>query len=61
MKEAEFEKKFKVEVSRNEQGQVVALKHQEKIVDPLLSDKQKKDFFEREERKKAARRVSCLA
>ncbi|MPC59430.1 hypothetical protein E2C01_053449 [Portunus trituberculatus] len=60
MKEAEFEKKFKVEVCRNEQGQVVAVKHQEKI-DPLLSDKEKKDLAEREERKKAARRVSCLA
>lgn len=55
LKEAEFEKKFKVEVVRNEQGQVVGVQHQEKI-DPLLSDKEKKDLIEREEKKKAARR-----
>lgn len=55
MKEAAFENKFKVEVRRNEQGQVVSVQHQEKI-DPLLSDKQKKELADREEKKKAARR-----
>ncbi|KAK8388951.1 hypothetical protein O3P69_020722 [Scylla paramamosain] len=55
IKEADFEKKFKVEVKRDERGQVVAVQHQEKI-DPLLSDKQKEDLVEREEKKKAARR-----
>ena len=60
MKEADFEKKFKVEVRRDEHGQVVSVQHQEKI-DPLLSDKQKKDLVEREEKKKVARRVSYIA
>lgn len=60
MKEAAFENKFKVEVRRNEQGQVVSVQHQEKI-DPLLSDKQKKELADREEKKKAARRVSCIS
>ncbi|KAK8388957.1 hypothetical protein O3P69_020722 [Scylla paramamosain] len=60
IKEADFEKKFKVEVKRDERGQVVAVQHQEKI-DPLLSDKQKEDLVEREEKKKAARRtLRCL-
>lgn len=60
MKEAAFENKFKVEVQRDEFGQVVSVQHQEKN-DPLLSDKQKKEVTEREEKRKAARRVSCVA
>lgn len=60
MKEAAFENKFKVEVQRNEFGQVVSVQHQEKN-DPLLSDKQKRELAEQEEKKKAARRVSCVS
>lgn len=60
MKEAAFENKFKVDVQRDEFGQVVSVQHQEKN-DPLLTDKQKKEAAEREEKKKAARRVSCVA
>lgn len=55
MKEAAFENKFKVEVQRDEFGQVLSVQHQEKN-DPLLSDKQKKEVTEREEKRKAARR-----
>lgn len=55
LKEAAFEHKFQVDVIRDEHGKVTCVNRRE-MTDPLLSEKEKLVFIEREKRKKQARK-----